>query len=653
MGVNSMLYFRLINSSFKRNFRTYGPYLMSTIMLVAINYIFIALSVNNSLKKLNTGTATTALLGLGFRFILLVTLAFMIYVNRFLWQQRSQEIGLYSMLGMTSHNLQLLTIIEKVYLMGISLIAGLIFGIIFEKLAFLGLGYLIKISHIKETWFVPKAILKTVIITIVLFAIITLIDLIKLKHMTPSQLWHPTASSHKRHGLIYTLIGVLGFVLLASAYYITLTIKPKISALSHFMLAVILLVIGTYLVFIMGSIILLHGLQKKQRFYYQPRHFIAVSGMLQRMEQNGASLATICLLCSSILVILFTSITLYVGIDSTVKSYAPNDIMMVSPHRLRNTQRSVITQVADRHHAKINTALEYQMTAPHYGYWRNHHFIDQGSIQSMNNKTSSSVIMLTSKEYNRIADKHVNLKNHQALAYANSKGHYGKIIINNHTYHAKKLAHFDQYFNTDHSIYTPTFIVVKRIPQNMPLVTVTTFNYHLKGSEKARINFETNLQSQLKMNNLNFTAKATITSLIHGLYGGLVFVGILISLALAVTTTVVIYFKQISEGYADHERFHTMQQVGLSERETVRSIHSQVLMVFLMPVIGAMINLGFAIPAIKQIMVQLNFYNLPLMLTVGALVAISLLTLYLIIYGLTTKTYHQIVDAPIGPNEHS
>lgn len=653
MGVNKMLYFRLINSSFKRNFRAYGPYLMSTIMLVAINYIFVALSVNNSLKKLNTGTATTALLGLGFRFILLVTLAFMIYVNRFLWQQRSQEIGLYSMLGMTSHNLQLLTIIEKVYLMGISLMAGLIFGIIFEKLAFLGLGYLIKISHIKETWFVPKAILNTVVITIVLFAIITLIDLIKLKHMTPSQLWHPTAPSHKRHGLIYNLIGVLGFFLLASAYYITLTIKPKISALSHFMLAVILLVIGTYLVFIMGSIILLHALQKKQRFYYQPRHFIAVSGMLQRMEQNGASLATICLLCSSILVILFTSITLYAGIDSTVKSYAPNDIMMVSPHRLTNPQRSVIAQVANRHHAKINTALEYQMTAPHYGYWHNHHFIDQGSIQSMNNKTSSSIIMLTSKEYNRIADQHVNLKNNQALAYANSKGHYGKIIINNHTYHAKKLAHFDQYFNPDHSIYTPTFIVVKRIPQNMPLVTVTTFNYRLHGSEKARINFETNLQSQLKMNNLTFTAKATITSLIHVLYGGLVFVGILISLALAVTTTVVIYFKQISEGYADHERFHTMQQVGLSERETVRSIHSQVLMVFLMPVIGAVINLGFAIPAIKQIMVQLNFYNLPLMLTVGALVTISLLILYLIIYGLTTKTYHQIVDAPIGPNEHS
>lgn len=138
--------------------------------------------------------------------------------------------------------------------------------------------------------------------------------------------------------------------------------------------------------------------------------------------------------------------------------------------------------------------------------------------------------------------------------------------------------------------------------------------------------------------------------MINSLYGGLVFVGILISLALAITTTIVIYFKQISEGYADRKRFKTMQQVGLSEKETVKSIHSQVLMVFLLPVVGAIVNLCFAIPAIRQIMIQLNFYNLPLMITVGIIVAISLLILYLILYGLTTRTYRQIVDGQVEEN---
>lgn len=645
-----MLYFKLINSSFKRNMRSYGPYLMATIMLVAINYIFLAIEANSSLKKLNTGAVTSAMLDLGFKFIFFVTLAFLIYVNRFLWQQRSREIGLYSMLGMTSHNLQLLTIIEKCYLMVISLVAGLAFGIIFEKLAFLGFGYLLNIGHISQPWFVSSAITKTIILTGCLFAIIMVIDLVKLHRLTPNQLRHPEAVTPKRHGILYSIAGILGFALLIWAYYITLTIKPKISAISHFLLAVILLVIGTYLVFIIGSIILLKLLQKNSHFYYKPRHFIAVSGMIQRMQQNGASLATICLLCSSILVILFTSITLYVGIGSTVKSYAPEDVVITSNQGLTKEQKRVINTSARQHHAKINHYLTYKMTTPQYGYWRDNKFISQGSIQKMDSKASSSVILLTTNEYNRITNQHVHLTGNEALTYTNNKGHDGTLIVNNQKYHARKLQHFSGYFNPDHSIYTPTFIIANKLPKSLPLTTVTTFNYQLSGNQKQRIKFENALQAKLGINNLSFTGKATITSLINSLYGGLVFVGILISLALAITTTIVIYFKQISEGYADRKRFKTMQQVGLSEKETVKSIHSQVLMVFLLPVVGAIVNLCFAIPAIRQIMIQLNFYNLPLMITVGIIVAISLLILYLILYGLTTRTYRQIVDGQVEEN---
>ena len=630
--------------------RSYGPYLMATIMLVAINYIFLAIEANSSLKNLNTGAVTSAMLDLGFKFIFLVTLVFLIYVNRFLWQQRSREIGLYSMLGMTSHNLQLLTIIEKCYLMVISLVAGLAFGIIFEKLAFLGFGYLLNIGHISQPWFVSSAITKTIILTGCLFAIIMVIDLIKLHRLTPNQLWHPEAVTPKRHGILYSIAGLLGFALLIWAYYITLTIKPKISAISHFLLAVILLVIGTYLVFIIGSIILLKLLQKNSHFYYKPRHFIAVSGMIQRMQQNGASLATICLLCSSILVILFTSITLYAGIGSTVKSYAPEDVVITSNQGLTKEQKRVINTTARQHHVKINHYLTYKMTTPQYGYWRNNKFISQGSIQKMNSKTSSSVILLTTNEYNRITDQHVHLTGNEALTYTNNKGHDGTLIVNNQKYHARKLQHFSGYFNPDHSIYTSTFIIANKLPKSLPLTTVTTFNYQLSGNQKQRIKFENALQAKLGINNLSFTGKATITSLISSLYGGLVFVGILISLALAITTTIVIYFKQISEGYADRKRFKTMQQVGLSEKETVKSIHSQVLMVFLLPVVGAIVNLCFAIPAIRQIMIQLNFYNLPLMITVGIIVAISLLILYLILYGLTTRTYRQIVDGQVEEN---
>lgn len=642
-----MLYFKLINSSFKRNLQGYGPYLMATTMLVTINYIFITVAANTSLKKLHTGAVTSAMLNLGFKFILLVTLAFLIYVNRFLWQQRRQEMGLYSMLGMTSKNLQWLTIIEKMYLLGISLVAGLFFGIIFEKLAFLGLGYLLHITHLTQSWFVPVAIGKTACIIIIFFAIITVIDMVKIHRLSPQQLWNPAIIVNpKHHGVFYTGAGLLGLLLLIGAYYLTLTIKPTISAISKFFLAVLLLVIGTYLVFIIGSIVFLRLLQKDQRFYYRPRHFIAVSGMLQRMEQNGASLATICLLCSSILVILFTSVTLYAGINRTVKSYSPTDVICTSPQPLNDGQKRVINQTAKQHHVKITDQLTYPITTPQYGYWHNNHFINQGQVQNMNQHTSGSIIMLTTHDYYRITHRTVHLTTKQALVFSNTKGHYGKITINKQHYQAHKLNHFSSYFNPDHSIYAPTFIIVKQIPKKTPLTYVTSFNYQLSGNQKRRIRFETALQKKLMLIHGRFTGKATITSLINGLYGGLVFIGILISLALAITTTIVIYFKQISEGYADRQRFKTMQQVGLSEQETIKSIHSQVLMVFMLPVVGAVINLAFAVHAIHQIMIQLNFYNLSLMITVGLVVTACLLVLYLILYGVTTRTYRQIVDDP-------
>ena len=247
-----MLFIQLLNSSFKRNLRVYGPYLLATSMIVAINYIFAAISANQSLKSLGTGAVTESLLKMGSTFIILVTAAFLLYVNRFLWQQRSQEIGLYSMLGMTSKNLALLTVLEKCYLLVISLVAGLTTGVIFEKLAFLGLNRLLEIGKLHQPWAVPSALVKTAGLIAVFFTILMVIDLIKIHLMKPTSLWHASATVPKHHGAMFSLAGGLGIAMLAGAYYITLTTKPKITALNHFMLAVILVVIGTYLLFIAG-----------------------------------------------------------------------------------------------------------------------------------------------------------------------------------------------------------------------------------------------------------------------------------------------------------------------------------------------------------------------------------------------------------------
>lgn len=434
-----MLFFKLINSSFRRNGKVYGPYLLASSMLVAINYIFAAISVNHSLHQLPSSTATTAMINISANFILLVTFAFLLYVNRFLWQQRSSELGLYSMLGMTSRNLELLTIIEKCYLFIGSIICGLVTGIIFERLAFLGLGRLLKVHSLKQPWIEPTALMRTTLYMAGFFVILMAVDLVKLHRLNPNQLWHATVKTPRRHGWLFTIMGVLGIVLLAWAYYLTLTTKPRISAFSNFMTAVVLVVIGTYLLFIAGSVIILRFLQRRKKFYYRPRHFIAVSGMLQRMEQNGASLATICLLCSAVLVALFSSISLYAGIGDSVNRYVPKDVVMITNQPLAKQQQATVKQVARNHHVKVFDQDSYQATTPQNGYWRGKRFINQGSLEHMTNDTTSSIIFVSSRDYRQLTGKPAQLNDHQVLIYSPAKQYTGDVTIAGHHYQAKEL----------------------------------------------------------------------------------------------------------------------------------------------------------------------------------------------------------------------
>ena len=639
-----MLFLKLINSSFKRNLKVYVPYLISMIMLVAINYIFKAVEINRSLKDLPSAAVTKALMQTGSTFIILVTLAFMIYVNRFLWQQRQQEMGLYSMLGMTRHNLQVLTVIEKCYLLVISLFLGTLFGIIFDRLAFLGFAHLLQIDHLSQPWIEWGAVINTIVIIGGFFLILMVIDLIKLFRLNPNELWHPQQTKIARHGKFFTFAGLLGVAVLAYAYYLTITVKPRISALTTFMTAVFLVVIGTYLIFIAGSIIVLKLLQKNKRYYYRPRHFIAVSGMLQRMEQNGASLATICLLCSSVLVILFTSLTMYAGINDTVNSYAPRDLTIITSQKLTAQQESTINSVAKKHHAQLNKPVTFTTSAPQYGYWENNRFINQGNLENMTNQTTNTVITMSTATYNQITDKHVKLAANKALIYSPAKEHRGALQIGTQKYQATPIYDFHYYFNPSHAIYSPIFIITNMLPANTTTINFAGINYHLNGSKKAHLNFENDLQAQLHLPNQVYSSRTNLRSQLTSLYGGIVFLGILISFALGITTTVVIYFKQITEGYEDQYRFKTMQQVGLSEKETTKSIHSQVLMVFMLPVVGAIINLCFAIPAIRQILIQFNFYNVRLMIIIAVSITFILLCLYFAVYGLTTRMYRKIVE---------
>ncbi|TPR18098.1 FtsX-like permease family protein [Apilactobacillus timberlakei] len=637
-----MIFNKLIFSSFKRHAKVYIPYLISNIILVAMDYILLSLENSNGIKNLSSGTTLISLLSLGSTFVMMISFIFMMYISNFIRVQKTREMGLYSMLGMTGYNLKKLIFLEKLFLFIISTILGLIFGIVFEKLALMITFRLINVSISYNAIIEPSSVIITTCFFMVIYLFSIFFDFIKLHKLNPSELWKEQSKGEQKNNKHYKLNGVLGIILLIIAYYLALTTKPTMTSYSRFMLAVILVILGTYLTFISGSILILNILKSRKSFYYRPNHFIAVSGMLQRMKQNGAGLATICLLCSSVLVILFTSISVYSGINRIIKVWSPTQVSVISNRGLPHSQKLQVNHVVKENGAKINNIINLKTTTPQYGYIKNDKYVAQGGINNISSSTTNALMFVSENDYNKIYHKNIHLNNNEAIMYSPSKMKQKNMNILNKNYHVKQMDNFKYSFNPSHSIYTSMFVVVNKLPNSLSLLHFYGFDYHVKNISNSH--FEQKIQNSLKITNEQFTGKAILYKMLTQLFGGFVMVGILVSLTLLLTTVMVIYFKQISEGYSDRRRFVTMQQVGLSLKETTKSIHSQVIMVFMIPIIAAIINLSFAIPAIKQVLMSFNLYDTRLLIIVGFSVSSLIVILYLCIYGLTTRMYHHIID---------
>ncbi|UQS84590.1 ABC transporter permease [Apilactobacillus apisilvae] len=635
-----MIFNKLILSSFKRHAKIYIPYLISNIILVAMDYILLSLQNSNEISKLSSGITLIALLKMGSVFVMMISFVFMLYINNFLRLQKTREMGLYSMLGMTTNNLRKMSFLEKSLLFFISTIFGLVFGFVFEKLSLMTTLKLINVSVSYNPTISMSALSSTIILFFIIYLCMLFFDFFKLHKLNPTELWKEQSKGESSTNKHYKLGGIIGILSLVGAYYLTLSTKPTISAYSHFMLAVVLVVVGTYLLFISGSILILNLLKSSKRFYYKPNHFIAVSGMLQRMKQNGAGLATICLLCSSVLVIMFSSISIYSGIGRILNVWTPSDVAIINGKGLTVPQNNKINAVSKKYNAKISHRISFSTTSPQYGYLKNDSYVLQGDINNISSKTTSSLMFMGEKDYNKIYHKNINLDDSHALMYAPFNVNKNNIKVLGKNYSTKQMGTFRYSFNPSHSIYSSVFMIVKKVPKSLPTMHFNGFDYQTSNNVK----FENAMQRNLKIPNGQFTGKSVTYQMLTQLFGGLVMIGILVSLTLLLTTVMVIYFKQISEGYSDRKRFITMQQVGLSHKETTKSIHSQVIMVFMLPIAGSIINLIFAVPAIKQVITEFGLYDSKLLIVVGIIVSIALIALYLIVYVITTRMYHHIVD---------
>lgn len=394
-------------------------------------------------------------------------------------------------------------------------------------------------------------------------------------------------------------------------------------------------------------------LRKNKNFYYKRNHFISVSGMIHRMKQNGASLASICLLLTTALVAIVTTGTLRLSQEATVRLYNPYDVVMTKKTPISHADKMTIQSKAKDNHVTVGKYVNMTMTEPIYGNF-------SGSAYSVSKtvdmSTENQLFAVPVADYNRIQKQNVHLAKDEILMYS-SKGGYDKnrLTIKGKTYKVRHIDSFDFYFDYERTIFKPIFVFAKdkTVCEQISGKWLYAMGYDISGKKSDLKRYAAGLGDKFTaVVNKNsqepymdsFTDRPSVSDLFNQLFGGLLFIGIFVSIVMLIATVVVMYYKQVSEGYADRDRFKTMQQVGLSREETKSAINSQVLTVFMLPIIGAAVNVGFAIPAIQKMLVLLSMYDKLLLVKFGIVsLAVTFLG-YVAVYKLTTNVYESIVN---------
>lgn len=632
-----LIHLKLAKSTLFRNKQQYSLFVFAVGILLALNFIFLNLMNNTTLKNSSNGIYVIAMTRICAAFVLFLSFIFMFYVNSFIMKQRNGELGLFNILGLTHGDLRLIIFLENCFLYLLSLILGLILGTSFLKLAFLILQKFMHIKGLQEQ-FGGLPFVQVAIIFMIMFGFIFLYDIFCLQKIKPMALWNQAYQGEKRPKN-HWLMGILGVLLLAGGYAIAVSTKPNLNSLIQFIFAIFLVVIGIYLTFIAGSITLLSFLQKRPQFYYRPNHFISISGMLYRMKQNGAGLASICLLCTTILVTLITTISVYQGTTEILKLFNPYDVMLTTNKPLTASDQQRLHVLAQANQVQMKSPQKIKMTVPTPGIWKDNKFQLGNSADS-----TDTITTITLADYNRLEQQQRQLKAHQILIYtSNQQSQPKNVIINGASYQVTPLKHFKLYYNYGHSIWRPIIIVsaneqVAQQINHQPWQYVQGFNVE---AEKAN----QQIQQKFKLDVTRCSDYAQNESIFNAYFGGLLFLGIITCLAMTITVVLLIYYKQVAEGYADQKRFVTMQQVGLSKAAARKAIHSQVLTVFLLPIIMAIVNTIFALPAIINVLKQFSLYNQQLITLVTFCSIVILVVAYILVYTLTTKTYEHLVHA--------
>ena len=669
-------YPRLAWSGMRKNSKLYLPYTLACIGMTAMFYILMHLADSPALKLIPSSASVTMTLSLGSFVMGVFSLLFLFYTNSFLVRRRYKEFGLYNVLGMNKGNISRVLAWEALINALISLVGGLFLGIALSKLAELGLVNIMGGKTDLNLRVSVNALEFTTLFYCGIFLLIYLNSLIKIRRSSASELVKSENFGEKPPRANW-LFGLAGIVILAAAYYIAVSIKTPLTALSLFFIAVIMVIVATYLIFIAGSVWICRLLQKNKRYYYKKNHFVSVSSMVYRMKRNGAGLASICILATMVLVMISSTTCLYFGAEDALRDRYPRDISISASYSgLDSMTDENISALRGEISAAVGGAeteniLDYRCASLVGSLENGILDLSEASIYSTAMTTYdyvAEVYIVPLADYNAIAGTNESLGSDEAMIYAYRMDYTDKTFAVDElvSFRVKKV--LDSFPIADGSAMAsiaPTVFVI--VPDFADTVAKLGGAVSSSGDEPASLSwnyaFDTpvsdeeeiamcerigeRLSERSETGGYRYYSRESLAANradFYGMFGGLFFLGIMLSIAFICAAVLIIYYKQISEGYEDRRRFEIMQNVGMTKKEIRSSINSQLLTVFFLPLIFAGLHLGFAFPFIHKLLMLFNLSNLPLLIGTTAISFGVFALLYAVVFRVTSNAYYNIVS---------
>lgn len=667
------IYSRLAVTGMMKNYRIYVPYLLACIGMIMMYYILNFLMKSKDIASIKGGNSLQQMLSLGSGVFIVFSVIFLFYTNSFLIRSRKREFGLYNILGMGKKNLARILVWENGTVAAISLAGGIFCGILFSKLAELWLGYVLEGTVTMSFTIDTRAVWESVKLFLLIFLLLLCNALFQVGKAKPIDLLHSAEVGEKPPKGNWFL-AIVGFGMLGAAYFIAVSIEDPMSAFMMFFIAVGMVIVATYLIFVAGSVLMCRVLQKNKTYYYRANHFISVSSMVYRMKRNGAGLASICVLSTMVLVMLSATSSLYFGNEARLMGRYPREIELYAYTSDEAQQQKIsdtVDEILTRNQMEQENVLEYRYMSVGGYFEGNQVYLNQEKLNQnfgmMDISKIRDIYLIPLEDYNRLMGQAESLNENEVILYtANAAYDYATLTLEEcDTWNVKKTV--DRFIDNGDAMstildslfvfvpdksYLDRFAEIGEEKFNESGVAMTWYyGFDLPADEEVQQQIAAEISDGIdqafgeneKMPRIRRECRASEKADFYALFSGLFVLGILLAIVFLAATVLIMYYKQISEGLEDQSRFDIMQKVGMTDREIRSSIHSQMLTVFLLPLLLAGLHTCFAFPIVQKLLLVFGIMESRVLLYTNLICFAVFGVFYAVVYLITSRSYYRIV----------